>query len=82
MSTIGFDDLFNKSDFNSGLEALKNAIAAITKEIESTKTAADGFSKTMGEELKNKINQLSSASSNFDNELKKYVLTLKLLNKV
>jgi TP901 family phage tail tape measure protein len=71
MSTIGFDDLFNKSDFNSGLEALKNAIAAITKEIESTKTAADGFSKTMGEELKNKINQLSSASSNFDTELKK-----------
>jgi TP901 family phage tail tape measure protein len=71
MSTIGFDDLFNKSDFNSGLEALKNAIAAITKEIESTKTAADSFSKTMGEELKSKINQLASTSANFDNELKK-----------
>jgi TP901 family phage tail tape measure protein len=71
MSTIGFDDLFDKEGFNTGLKALKDAIAAITKEIESTKTAADGFSKTMGEELKNKINQLSSASSNFDNELKK-----------
>jgi TP901 family phage tail tape measure protein len=71
MSTIGFDDLFDKEGFNSGLKALKDAIDAITRTINETKIAADGFSKTMGEELKNKINQLASTSANFDNELKK-----------
>jgi TP901 family phage tail tape measure protein len=71
MSTIGFDDLFDKEGFNTGLKALKDAIDAITRTINETKTVADGFSKTMGEELKNKINQLSSTSSNFDTELKK-----------
>jgi TP901 family phage tail tape measure protein len=70
-NAIGFGELFNKEDFNSGLEGLKSKIAEITQAIEDTGKAADALNKALGGELKEKIVALSSSNKDLDNELKK-----------
>ena len=68
---IGFNQLFNKGDFQSGLDELKRLIGAVKEEITLAEKAAKDFSTTMGGNLKAQVASLSSTNANLDGELKK-----------
>src|SRR3990167_1025825 len=60
--TIGFNNLFDKGSFDSGVTALVGVISQITKELETAKTAAGGLASVLGASLKKDIKDLSSQS--------------------
>jgi TP901 family phage tail tape measure protein len=70
-NAIGFGELFNKEDFNSGLGALKELIVQINTALGKTSEAASALNTVLGGELKEKVNALTSSNSALDAELKK-----------
>lgn len=66
---IGFNELFNKSSFDQGVNELVTVLSKITEEIKQAETAGKGLAKALGTQLKKDIASLSSASNNLSKDI-------------